>query len=158
MSAARTPVALHRLGLGTALLAAALAPLALAAPAEATTTAHGCTVRPIRPAHVGTVAGVKQIRYEVVLACAGDRRIEVQPFAMEDDAPPQADQYIGTQVLSRTFVDTNVASRSIDRPLPNTEVGAEEVYTKARFRVSVAGGPFSAWTAFDSGPTLTIAN
>ena len=105
-----------------------------------------------------TADGYEQIRYEVVFSCAGGRTIEVQPFAMEDDNPPSPDQFIGTQVFTRTFVNANVASRSLTRPLPNTEPGNEEVYDKTRFRVSVNGGPVSAWTAFDFGPTLSIAN
>ena len=156
MSAAHKPVVLHRLAVGTAILAAAAAPLALAVPAEAATTAHGCTVRPLKPTFVGFSGGIKQVKYEVVFSCLGNRTIQVQQTAMEDDASP--DQYINTLVHTRAFGGANVASRQMTLSLPNTEPGNEEVYHKTRFRVSVAGGPFSSWTTYELGPVLSIAN
>lgn len=155
MSTARKAV-LNRLAVGTALLAAAAAPLALALPAEAATTANGCTVRPLKPTFAGFSGGVKQIRYEVVFSCAAGRTIEVQQLAMEDDSTP--DQFINTRVHTRTFVSSTVATRSATWALPDTEAGNEEVYQKVRFRVSAGGGPVSAWTPFEFGPTLSIAS
>jgi hypothetical protein len=160
MSTARKAGRLHRLALGTALVAAAAAPLAVAIPASAATTAHGCTVRPLKPTAAGVNgAGVKQVDYEVLYTCAGGRAIEVQQYFMEDDAPPNTDDVTGPQQLTtRTFGGTNIFQRTTTRTLANTEGGREEVYQKTRFRVSVGGGAFSAWTAFEKGPNLSIAN
>ena len=159
MSAATTPGTLHRLAIGTALLAAAAAPLALAVPAEATTSARGCTVRPVRPAFAGTVAGVKQVRYDVAFSCAGNRQIEIQQAFWELDAPPDPDDFNGYAWQSRTFAQPNVALRGVTRPLDDDDLGnAEEIYQNVRFRVSVGGGAFSSWTTYESSPVLTIAN
>lgn len=158
MSTARKPRTLHRLGLGTALLAAVAAPLALAVPAEAATTAHGCTVRPLKPFQNGTVGGVKQVRYDAVFSCAAGRSIDVQQTLFEKDNAPDVDDFYTTLVQSRNFPVTTVAQRGLTAPLQNTEAGSEEIYQRTRFRVSVNGGPVSAWTPYESGPVLSIAN
>ena len=160
MSTARKPGSLHRLALGTALVAAAAAPLAVAVPASAATTASGCTVRPLKPTAGGVNgAGIKQVDYEFLYSCAGGRTLQVQQFFMEDDAPPKADQVAGTQQLTtRTFGGPNIFQRTVTRSLANTEKGREEVYQKTRFRVSVGGGAYTAWTPFEKGPNLSIAN
>src|SRR6476620_10973440 len=84
MSTARKPGTLRRLGLGAAMIA--VAPLTLALPAEAATTAHGCTVAPLAPVFAGlNAAGAKQVRYNVLITCAANRSVEVQQTFMEDD-------------------------------------------------------------------------
>jgi hypothetical protein len=158
MSTARTPVTLHRLAVGTALLAVAAAPLALAVPAEATTSALGCSVRPLKPLPGGVSGGVKQVDYEILYTCLGGRTVQVQQFFLEDDTAPNPDDVTGNQLTLRAFPTTNIDQRTVTRPLANTEGGNEEVYQKVRFRVSIGGGAFSPWTAFERSNTLSIAN
>ena len=159
MSQARKPLRLHRLSIGAALLAIAAAPLALAGPAHATTTANGCSVTPLTPVFAG-VAGpppvVKQIRYNVVLACAPGRTVEVQQSLFEDDAPPDPDDFTGTSV--NTWNPTGIITRGTTAPLANTDPGPETIYQRVRFRVTPVGGVQSAWTPFESSGSLTITN
>ena len=159
MSPARKPVRLHRISIGAALLAIAAAPFALAGPAQATTTANGCSVTPLAPVFAG-VAGpppvVKQIRYNVVLACAPGRTVEVQQMFFEDDAPPDPDDFTGTSI--NTWNPTGIITRGTTAPLSNTEAGPETIYQRVRFRVTPVGGVQSAWTPFESSGSLTITN
>ena len=159
MSTARKPGTLRRLGLGAAMIAVATAPFALAVPAEAATTANGCTVAPLAPVFAGlNAAGVKQVRYNVVINCAANRSVEVQQTFMEDDAPPDPDDFTGTVVNTTNFPGVAITTKGVTLNLPDTEAGPEELYQKIRFRVTLAGGVQSAWTPFESGPSTTIAN
>lgn len=159
MSTARKPGTLRRLGLGAAMIAVATAPLALALPADAATTAHGCTVAPLAPVFAGlNAAGVKQVRYNVLITCAANRSVEVQQTFMEDDAPPDPDDFTGTVVNTTNFAGAAITTKGVTLNLPNTDAGPETIYQKTRFRVTPAGGAQSAWTPFESGPSTTIAN
>ena len=127
MSPARKPVRLHRLSIGAALLAIAAAPFALTGPAHATTSANGCSVTPLAPVFAG-VAGVppvKQIRYNVVLACAPGRTVEVQQMFFEDDVPPDPDDFTGTSI--NTWNPTGLITRGTTAPLSNTEAGPDDL-------------------------------
>lgn len=158
MSTARKASGLRHLAVGAAVAAATAASLTTAVPAEAVTTAHGCTVRPIRPVGSTSPAGVKLVSYEVLYSCAGGRSIEVQQFFMEDDAPPDPDDVTGNALTTHTFGQANARQRTVTLARPNTEAGLEEVYQKVRFRVSIGGGAFSAWTAFEPSPVRSLAN
>lgn len=159
MITARKPGHLHRLGLGAAMIAVAAAPLAMAVPASAATASSGCIVEPLKPTSSGVnAAGVKLVRYDVQVACSGNRVIEVHQQLFEDDVPPNPDDFTGSQVSSLAFVGADITTKGITRTLANTESGREEVYQRARFRVSVAGAPFTAWTTFEATANLSIAN
>ena len=159
MSTARKPGTLRRLGLGAAMIAVATAPLTLALPAEATTTAHGCAVAPLAPVFAGLDgAGVKQVRYNVLITCAANRSVEVQQTFMEDDAPPDPDDFTGTVVNTTNFPGAAITTKGVTLNVPDTDAGPEKLYQKIRFRVTPAGGVQSAWTPFESSPSTTIAN
>lgn len=159
MSTARKPGTLRRLGLGAAMIAVATAPLTVALPAEAATTAFGCTAAPLAPVFAGlNGAGVKQVRYNVLITCAANRSIEVQQTFMEDDAPPNPDDFTGTVVNTTNFPGAAITTTGVTVDVPDTEAGPEELYQKIRFRVTGAGGVQSAWTLFESSPNTTIAN
>ena len=56
---------------GAAAVAVALPLAMVSAPAQAATTLNGCTVDPIRPAVVGQVGGVPQVRFATRVTCVG---------------------------------------------------------------------------------------
>jgi len=159
MSTAHKPGTLRRLGFGLAMIAVATAPLALALPAGASTTANGCILAPLAPVFAGLDgAGVKQVRYNVLITCAGNRSVEVQQTFMEDDLPPDPDDFTGTVVNATNFPGAAIKTEGVTLSLPDTEGNPEEVYQKIRFRVTPAGGVQSAWTLFESSPSTTISN
>jgi hypothetical protein len=161
MSTARKPGLVRRLSIGAALLGVTAAPFALAIPAEAATTLQGCSVNPLAPVYAGrNAAFVKQVRYNVVIVCAPGRSIEVQQTVMEDDVPPNPDDFIVTRVDSFTSgAGGLVGTRGTTEVLPDTEAGPEEIYQKVRFRVTPAAtGVQGPWTTFDPSGTLTITN
>jgi hypothetical protein len=159
MSTARKPGTLHRLSLAAAMIAVASAPLALAPAASATTTANGCSVNPLAPTFAGrNGAGTKIVRYNVVIACGANRTVEVQQSVFEDDPVGDPDDFIDTQVVTRVFTGAAITTRGFTLAVPDTEAGAEELYQRARFRVTPAGGLPTVWTAFESGPVLPITN
>ena len=158
MSTARKPGRLHRLSIGAALVALAAAPLALAVPAHAATTANGCTVNPLTPVFAGVTGPpvVKKVRYNFVVSCAPGRSVEVQQMYFEDDVPPNPDDFTGTD--SNPYNPTGIQTKGNTELLPDTEAGPEEIYQKVRFRVTPTGGAPFGWTAFESSGTLTITN
>jgi len=160
MSTARKPGPFRRLSIGAALLGVAAAPVALALPASAATTLQGCNVSPQTPVFAGFSGGVKQVRYSVAIACFPGRTIEVQQTVIEEDASPDPDDFVLTEINGfPTGPNGAVVIRGITKDLPDTEGGAEEVFQKVRFRVTQnSTGLQSAWTAYEPSGTLTIAN
>lgn len=167
MSTARKPGLFRRLSIAAALLGVVAAPVATALPASAATTLQGCTVNPLAPVYAGrNAAFVKQVRHNVVVVCAPGRTIDVQQTVMEDDVVPDPDDFVTTVV--RTFTSPGaspgnpgglVGTRGVTEVLPDTEPGQEEIYQKVRFRVTPdSTGVQGAWTAWESSPTLSIAN
>lgn len=160
MTTARKPGTLRRLGLGAAMIAVAAAPLTMAAvPASATTPLQGCALNPLDPVFAGrNAAGVKQVRHNFVATCVGNRSIEVQQMFFEDDVAPDPDDFTGTVISTVNFPNPAITTRGVTVVLPNTDPGVERIYQRTRFRVSVNGGPLSAWTLFESSGVLQIAN
>ena len=160
MSTARKPGLFRRLSIGAALLGVAAAPVALAVPASAATTLQGCTVNPLTPVFAGWTAGVKQVRYNVAIACTPDRTVQVEQVVIEDDTAPDVDDPIVVRSNSiPSGANGLFDTRGIKEALPDTEGGPEEMYHNVRFRVTpTATGVPGPWTAFERSGTLTIAN
>ena len=122
---------------------AAAAPLALALPAQASTTSSLCTVTPQAPVfdHLDS-SGQKVIKYATTVYCQSGRSIEIQDQRWDDDTwdfIPSADDPYGT-----TTVD-----KSVTKTLPDADAWGddnEEMYHSVRFRVT-SNGVTSPWTA-----------
>src|SRR3954471_21076678 len=72
------------------------APLALAEPAQASTTYRGCTVTPYRPGYKPY-----KVDYYFVTACAGGRSISLQQRYWEDDG--EHDQLLGSKTFPTRY-------------------------------------------------------
>ncbi|MFD1210963.1 hypothetical protein ACFQ36_02765 [Arthrobacter sp. GCM10027362] len=130
---------------------AGAAPLALAEPAQASTTYRSCTVTPKTP---GYNYRSNRVDYYFVTACSGGRTISVQQRYWEDDG--NKDQYLGSKTHpSRYYPQYRQQTWHSYYGPPNTESGPEEVYYQIRFRV-YRNGTWSAWTAWESSGVLTI--
>jgi hypothetical protein len=132
--------------------AAALAvPVALAMPAQASTTSNGCTVTPHTPYHNGdfTASGLKRINYEVDVSCAAGLTVTIYQERWEQD-PNQSDDFIGSSTLVSSFTAAGSTTRTVTATLPDTDDftdNYEEMYQRVRFEVTSGPvtSPLTAW-------------
>lgn len=144
-------------------------PAVMASPAQAATTAHGCTVKPHRPVVVGlTSLGKKIIDYRISVECSGNRWIQVQrqrwewdggirirknlPFVDEDDWQGETSEWrwFSPSSQKKLIVLTNT------RALVKTDSDVhEDPYQVVRYRV-VSNGVTSGWTTWEAGPYSSI--
>ncbi|GHJ48902.1 hypothetical protein Cs7R123_62440 [Catellatospora sp. TT07R-123] len=142
------------------LVAAALAaPIAVAAPAHASTASNGCTVTPKTPYHNGdfTAAGLKRIAYEVEITCVAGVTITVEEQRWEEDAN-QSDDFIGDSSLVRAFPTADTITWTITGTLPDTDDlfdMYEEMYQKVHFKVT-SGPVTSGWTNWERSGVRSI--
>ena len=139
-----------------AIAAAALPVAAIAGSgsAEAATRA-GCTINPLTPIYAyTTAAGVKVIDYRISVNCLPNRHAHITQRVYEADAWPNPDDLIRT----RTFIVGGVATLHTRVPLPQTEVGSEEMYQRVTFWVHANNGAMSAPTPGQNSAVRVYAN
>jgi hypothetical protein len=150
--------ALRRLAVGGAFVAVATAPLCFVVPAEATTSDSGCSVTPVKPYVTGIdKSGVKLVRYDIRISCDANRSIQVQHQYWEEDFNDNADEFIGSRTFTRTFDAAGSLTTGATRRLPDTEDSKEEMYQRARFRVT-SNGVTSAKTSYERTKYRAIQN
>jgi hypothetical protein len=172
MNSITTPRRVTALGL-TALAAVAL-PLAVAAPAQASTTRDGCTITPLAPEFRGTftAANVPYVYYPYEVSCIGSATglsVEVETQTWEADLVGRAgdvdadgvnspdEDRIGSASSTRGFGagggSTVVDVRGV---LPHTDTDFdEEVYHSVRFRVT-SGPVTGGWTTREMTQATTV--
>jgi hypothetical protein len=144
----------------TAIVAAA--PLALALPAQASTTSSLCTVTPQAPVfdHFDS-AGQKVIKYATTVYCQSGRSIEIQDQRWDDDTwdfVSNADDPYGTTTYNVTFNGTTTVDKSVTKTLPDADAWGddnEEMYHSVRFRVT-SNGVTSPWTAWEFSTVVSF--
>lgn len=116
-------------------------------------TSNGCTATPLTPSfsHIDP-AGQKVLRFTVRLTCAALRSVLVQHEIREQDI--LTSQLIRSSAFSRSFVTGGTATFSVYSTVPDTELGAEELFHRLRIRVTVAGIP-TPWSAWDSSAVVS---
>ena len=133
------------------LIGAAL-PFAAVATANASTSASGCTVSPLLPVYDHTnSAGVKVIRYNMTVTCDAGRTIRVDQHVHEQDGGLNGDDHITSSARNRDFPSTDTVTMWLESPLPDTELGDEEMIQRVRFNVT-SNGVTSPWTAWEESP------
>jgi len=132
-------------------LGAAVLLLSAAPPALASTTAHGCTVAPTRPALSN---GNTLVRYTATASCKAGRYLQVEQTFYERDGSQYT--YLGQQVWTSEVKAAEKFSHFTDQPIPDTEPGDEELYQTVRFRVMPFGGDWSKWTSREFSARLTV--
>ena len=141
---------------------AAAAPLALALPAQASTTSSLCTVTPSAPAfdHLNS-SGQKVIKYGTTVYCQSGRSIEIQDQRWDDDSwdlVPSADDPHGITTYNITFNSTSTVYESATKPLPDSDAWGddnEEMYHSVRFRVT-SNGVTSPWTPWEDSTVVSF--
>jgi hypothetical protein len=141
---------------------AAAAPLALALPAQASTTSSLCTVTPWAPSfdHIDS-SGQKVINYGTTVYCQSGRSIEIQDQRWDDDTYdliPSADDPHGITTYTITFTSTSTVYESAAKALPDSDAWGddnEEMYHSVRFRVT-SNGVTSPWTAWEDSTVVSF--
>jgi hypothetical protein len=142
-------------GLAAAVAAAALlAPVALAASAQAATTKDGCTVTPGQPYHAGfDLSGASKIQRQITFTCDPGRSVEYESKFWEQDLAGRAgdgnpdEDLIGTYNASVTSFLTATTSttrtvtleRVVPLPVPDETDTIAELYQTVKFRVTSNG-------------------
>jgi hypothetical protein len=141
---------------------AAAAPLALALPAQASTTSSLCTVTPWAPSfdHIDS-SGQKVISYGTTVYCQSGRSIEIQDQRWDDDTRdlvPSADDPHGITTCTITFSSTAMQDKSAARALPDSDARGDdnqEMYHSVRFRVT-SNGVTSPWTKWEDSTVVSF--
>ncbi len=129
-------------------------PVALAAPALATTTKGGCSVTPLRPVYKpATLFSEAKVDYRVKVYCDAGRSVEIWQERYEEDPPPNPDDKLGLRhKWNLTYVISDTQVVSIERSAPDTEPTPEEVYQLVRFRVTPFFGEAGSRTPWEKSP------
>jgi hypothetical protein len=132
-------------------------PLGVASQADASTTAHGCTVTPAAPtsnAPANPFTGPRTVKYTVTVHCDSPRTVLLEARAYEAD--PGADTLLGSGDAAVTLPSGGSKTFTSTLPAPDTEPGDDEVYQRVRFKVLYANGSVSDWTAWESSPVTVV--
>lgn len=129
-------------------------PVALAAPADASTSERGCTVDPRKP-----TSGDHKVDFRISVDCRGNKTVQIRQLRFEDDRGRRNDDFPGHSTFWESFDrnDRSVTLHSFDR-VPNLDRrGTEEVYQLVSFRVRSGNSDnWSDWTRWEKSDVATI--
>ncbi|WP_120522387.1 hypothetical protein [Arthrobacter celericrescens] len=158
MQTLKTRSRVSRIGAAAAVVVGlAITPLALGAPAQASTTKASCTVNPLKPVYDHTnSAGKKVIDYRIKVKCTKDRNIKIQQRFWEEDT--FSDDKIGKTKTIEKRMDSSDGTVTFHskRVLPDTEWGDEEMYHDVRFKVG-SHGVWTSYTKWEDSPVRSFA-
>lgn len=118
-------------------LASAVPLVATASPASATQSKNGCSVTALRPEWQPLSNGTKQVRGLAKVVCSATRTVSTWIGIYEADATSDDTVRAGAWGGAGTMrAGTTYYVRTGWVGCPNTEVGNEEVYTKAAIAVN----------------------
>jgi hypothetical protein len=159
--------ATRKLALTSAVLALTSLPVLVGAPAQASTTANGCTVTP----RTATVTGLDQtghkiVDYRVTATCVKGVSLTVEQQAWEYDGGTVPAAYGGNLDQYQLFISQTrnfstyggTIELHVTRTLDKTDSDPnEEPYQKVRFRVvSIDTLVISAWSKLEAVPYVQI--
>jgi hypothetical protein len=140
------------------------APVALAAPANASTSEHGCTVDPLKPTtHDGSTwdpwRDSTHADFRIQVDCSGDRTVEIRQLRVAGGDGSRHHAILGFSTFWESFDhgSDSVTLHSPDR-IPNLDRHhSEEVFQFVSFRVrSGHGDHWSDWTDWEKSDVATI--
>lgn len=154
----------RKLALTSVILSLTSLPILVSAPAEASTTANGCTVTPYKAAVTGLdQTGHKIVDYKVTATCVKGVSLTVEQEAWEFDggtiyAGLNLDQYQLFISQTRNFSAAGTIELHVSRSLNKTDSDPnEEPYQKVRFRVvSMDTAVTSSWSKLEAVPYVQI--
>jgi hypothetical protein len=128
-------------------------PVALAVPADASTSLRGCTVNPLKP----TDERNNKADFRIRVDCNGNKTVEVRQRRFEDNRGARRnDDFLGRDTFKRSFDrrDDRITIHSIDRV--DADRGRDRVYHEVSFRVKNNNGNWSDWTRWEKSEVATI--
>lgn len=124
-------------------------PVALAAPADASTHLRGCTVDPLKPTDRS-----HYVDFRIRVDCRDHTTVQIRQSRYEDEHGRRHDDYLGGTTFWRSFYrhdDVTLHSRDW---VPDRR-GDEKVYQVVSFRVRV-GNHWTDWTRWEKSDVATL--
>jgi len=127
-------------------------PVALAAPADASTDFRGCTVDPLTPTERH-----HWVDFRIEVDCKDHRSVQIRQLRFEEEHGRRHDDFLGRSVFWESFNrrDDSVTIHSYDRV--HDRRGSEKVYQLVSFRVR-SGDHWSNWTHWEMSEVATIGH
>lgn len=127
-------------------------PVAVAAPATASTSYRGCTVSPLRPTEQNRA---NRVDFRISVHCNNNKTVEIRQLRYEERG--RNDLFLGRSTFWQSFGHRNdwVTIHSYDR-VPNRP-GREEVYQLVSFRVRLGNSnQWSNWTHWEMSQVARV--
>lgn len=121
-------------------------PVALAAPADATTWLRGCSVDPLKP----TDERNNRADFKIRVDCNGNKTVEIRQRRFEDTWGRWNEEFLGRDTFKRSFDrhDDSITIHSFDRV--DKDRGRDKVFHEVSFRVkNDNNGNWSDWTSWE---------
>jgi hypothetical protein len=126
-------------------------PVALAAPADASTSLRGCTVNPLKP----TDAGKNLAEFKIRIDCNGNKVVDVRQKRFEKDRHGRDDK-LGQTEWKKLEFDRHDGRLTISKKdSVEKDKGKDRVYQEVSFRVK-SGNNWSDWTKWERSDVATI--
>jgi hypothetical protein len=128
-------------------------PVALAAPADATTWLRGCSVDPLKP----TDERNNRADFRIRVDCNGNKTVEIRQRRFEDTWDRRHEEFLGRDTFKKSFDrhDDRITIHSIDRV--DKDRGRDRVFHEVSFRVkNDNNGNWSDWTRWEKSDVATI--
>ncbi|MEO5319642.1 hypothetical protein PV761_13785 [Arthrobacter sp. CC3] len=125
-------------------------PVALAAPADASTSLRGCTVDPLKP----TDLRYNRADFRISVDCNGNKTVEVRQRRFEQDSR-RHETFLGRSIFTEHFDrrDGRVVIHSRDSV--KRDPARDRVFQEVSFRVK-SGNNWSDWTRWEKSDVAVI--
>lgn len=129
--------------------------VAMAAPVQAETERHGCTVDPLDPRDLRG----NRVDFRIKVDCDGKKTVQIRQQRYEDErGPRRSDDFLGASRFTEEFKKHDGARtiHSVDRVRNLDKRGAEEVYHIVSFRVQKNNGDWTDWTKWEKSDVVEV--
>ncbi|MEK0156299.1 hypothetical protein [Arthrobacter oryzae] len=128
-------------------------PVALAVPADASTSLRGCTVNPLKP----TDAGKNLAEFKIRIDCNGNKTVDVRQKRFEKDRHGRDDK-LGNFEWKKLEFDKHDGRVTVStRDSVHRDKGRDRVYQEVSFRVK-SGNNWSDWTKWERSDVAVIGD
>ncbi|WP_346958010.1 hypothetical protein [uncultured Arthrobacter sp.] len=125
-------------------------PVALAAPADASTHLRGCTVDPLKPTDRS-----HWVDFRIKVDCRDNKTVQIRQLRYEDERGRRHDDFLGGSTFRESFNHRHDSSTVHSYDRVQDRRGPEKVYQLVSFRVRV-GNHWSDWTRWEKSQVATL--
>ena len=126
-------------------------PVALAVPADASTSLRGCTVNPLKP----TDAGKNLAEFKIRIHCNGNKIVDVRQKRFEKDRHGRDDKLGSSEWRRLEFNRHDERMTLSKKDTVDKDKGKDRVYQEVSFRVK-SGNDWSDWTKWERSDVAVI--